>query len=95
MAYDSIYPVDIHSCSQGIITFYELSDFNNKYLDLANKIALWTIKNMQDTNGYFYYRLYKSGYMSKIPFIRWGQAWMLRALSYLIISVHSIPFQTL
>jgi len=83
MAHDSIYPIDIHSCSQGIITFYELSDFNNEYLNLAKKIAVWTIRNMQDINGYFYYRLYKSGYISKIPFIRWGQAWMLRSLSYI------------
>ena len=61
---------------------YELSDFENSYLELGKKIAEWTIENMQDENGYFYYRIYKSGYISKIPFIRWGQAWMLRGLSY-------------
>jgi len=83
MKHNSIYPIDIHSCAQGIITFYELADFNDKYLDLANRIALWTIKNMQDTNGYFYYMIYNSGRVSKIPFIRWGQAWMLRSLSYI------------
>lgn len=79
----SIYPIDIHSCAQGIITFAELSDFNDKYTYMAEGIAKWTIKNMQDDNGYFYYRKYNLFY-NKMPYIRWGQAWMLRALSYLI-----------
>jgi len=38
---------------------------------------------MQDKEGYFYYRIYKNNYVNKMPYIRWGQAWMLRALSYL------------
>jgi len=37
---------------------------------------------MQDENGYFYYRIYKN-YVDRTPYIRWGQAWMLRGLSYL------------
>ena len=78
---DSIYPIDIHSCAQGIITFYELVDLEPKYLNMAKKIAEWSIKNMQDKKGYFYYRIYKNT-VDKTPYIRWGQAWMLRALSY-------------
>jgi len=80
-----IYPIDIHSCAQAIITFYELSDFEPKYLSMAEKVAKWTIKHMQDEKGYFYYRIYKY-FVDKTPYIRWGQAWMLRALSSLFIS---------
>lgn len=83
MQNNSIYPIDIHSCAQGIITFAELKDFNTDYFYLVDKIANWTIANLQDEKGFFNYRLYKSGYISKIPFIRWGGAWMFRALSYL------------
>jgi len=79
----SVYPIDIHSCAQGIITFCELSDFEPRYFDMAEKVAKWTIKYMQDKEGYFYYRIYKNNYVNKMPYIRWGQAWMLRALSYL------------
>jgi len=78
---NSIYPVDIHSCAQGIITFCELADFEPKYLKLAEKVAKWTINNMQDREGFFYYRIYKKGKVDKTPYIRWGQAWMLYALS--------------
>jgi hypothetical protein len=53
---DSIYPIDIHSCAQGIITFAELADFNKKYHKVSEKVAKWTIENMQDEKGYFYYR---------------------------------------
>jgi uncharacterized protein YyaL (SSP411 family) len=84
MTHESIYPIDIHSCAQGIITFCEVADFDPKYLKLAKRIAEWTINNMQDDEGYFYYRIYRKGYVDKMPYIRWGQAWMLRALSYLV-----------
>jgi len=80
----SIYPIDIHSCAQAIITFCELADFEPRYLYVAKNVARWTIENMQDKReGYFYYRIYRH-YVDKTPYIRWGQAWMLRALSYLI-----------
>lgn len=82
MTPSSVYPIDIHSAAQGIITCMELSDFNPTCRKLAKKVAIWTIQNMQDPNeGYFYYRIYKNR-VDKIPYIRWGQAWMLRALSY-------------
>jgi len=83
MTPNSVYPIDIHSCAQAIITFCELVDFEPNYFSMAEKVAEWTIKNMQDKEGYFYYRIYKT-YVNKMPYIRWGQAWMLRALSYLV-----------
>ena len=81
--HDSIYPIDVHSCAQAIITFCELSDFEPKYLNMAEKVTEWSMRNMQDEKGYFYYRIYKNR-IDKIPYIRWGQAWILRALSYLV-----------
>ena len=50
-----IYPVDIHNQAQGIITFSRLSEIKPEYLDFARDIAKWTIVNMQDETGYFYY----------------------------------------
>lgn len=84
MFHDRLYPVDIHSCAQGIITFRELVDFEPKYLDLAERITEWTISNMQDEEGYFYYRIHKNQKVDRAGYIRWGQAWMLRALSHVV-----------
>lgn len=78
-----IYPVEIHNQSQGIITFAMLKKFNSEYLPFANKIAEWTIENMQNKNdGSFYYRKLKN-YNIKIPYMRWSQAWMFLALTRL------------
>ncbi|MFP4400557.1 MAG: delta-aminolevulinic acid dehydratase [Candidatus Woesearchaeota archaeon] len=71
----SLYPIDIHSCAQGIISF---SLINEK--KAAKKIAEFTIKEMQDKKGYFHYQK-KRLWKNKTPMIRWGQAWMLYALS--------------
>lgn len=80
------WPVDIHNQAQGIITFSLLKDYHPEYLDFAKTIARWTIANMQDKSGYFYYRQYPQ-FTNRIPFIRWGQAWMMVALSELVSEV--------
>ena len=77
------YPINIHSCAQGIITFMELADFDDTHKEISKKVASWTIKNMQDESGYFYHLINEKGRVDKTPYIRWGQAWMLLALSSL------------
>lgn len=74
------WPVDIHNQSQGIITFSELAHYDDSYYDFAKTIAQWTIENMQDKKGYFYYRIFKH-HKHKISYMRWSQAWMLLALA--------------
>lgn len=77
------YPIDIHNQAQGIITFSRLSDIEPTHLDFARKIALWTIDNMQGRAGEFYYQNWRF-FTNKIAYMRWGQAWMLLALSTLL-----------
>lgn len=78
-----IFPIDIHSASAAIAALSELKDFDKRALPLAEKIADWTIKNMRDEEGYFYYQKRKNETL-KTPFIRWGQGWMSYALAKLI-----------
>ena len=77
---NSLYPIDIHSPAQLITTLYKTNYFS-KNKNLANKVVVWTIKNMQHKNGYFYYQKNRF-FTSKIPYMRWSQAWMFYALSY-------------
>lgn len=77
----TIYPVEIHNQSQGIITFSQ----EDAYRDFAMIIARWTIENMQDKKGFFYYRKLRA-YTNKIPFMRWSQAWMFTALTELLLA---------
>ncbi len=78
--YPAPYPVDIHNQAQGIITFSKLSYLDRNYLNIANKIASWTVRNMQDRSGYFHYQKWPI-ITNKIPHMRWGQAWMMLALA--------------
>ena len=78
------YPIDIHCPGQLFVTLYRLGKFD-QYRELAEKVLQWTIRNMQNKKGYFYYQL-KPGISSKIPYMRWSNAFMFNALSYYILS---------
>jgi rhamnogalacturonyl hydrolase YesR len=74
-------PLDIQCSSQAIDTFVFFNERDPDNLALAMKVAQWTIKNMQDRSGYFYYRRYAPWLINKTPTLHWGQATMLCALA--------------
>jgi rhamnogalacturonyl hydrolase YesR len=74
-------PLDIQCSSQAIDTLVFFRDRDPESLPLALKVAQWTIDNMQDASGYFYYRRYSSRIVNKTPTLHWGQATMLCALA--------------
>ena len=80
------YPVEIHNQSQGIITLALLSEYRENSKEAMRTIAEWTIENMQDKQGFFWYRIFKS-HTNKIPFMRWSQAWMFLALTHYSIII--------
>lgn len=86
--YDSaIYPVDIHSAAVAVVALCELSIIDARMLPLAIKTGEWTISNMRDDAGFFYYQARKNRTI-KTPFMRWGQSWMAYALARLIERTH-------
>ncbi|MBL6729988.1 MAG: terpene cyclase/mutase family protein [Bacteroidia bacterium] len=74
------WPVDNHNQSQGIITFSLFKDYDDRFLPFAEKIADWTIENMQDKRGNFYYQKWPL-LTNKVNYMRWNQAWILLALA--------------
>jgi hypothetical protein len=74
-------PLDIQCSSQAIDTLVFFHDRDPESLALAVKVAQWTIANMQDRSGYFYYRRYSPWLVNKTPTLHWGQATMLCALA--------------
>jgi hypothetical protein len=72
----SFFPIDIHDISQLIITSAEMGD-----MKLSEDCIRWSIANMSNKINKFYFRIFKNGIIIKIPFIRWNQAWMYRALT--------------
>lgn len=80
-------PLDIQCSSQAIDTLVFFRDLDPNSLSLAGKVADWTIRNMQDRTGYFYYRRYSRHVVNKTPTLHWGQATMLCALAGLLESI--------
>jgi len=74
-------PIDIQCSSQAIDTLAFFHDRDPENLSLALRVAQWTIANMQDSTGYFYYRRYSNWLVNRTPTLHWGQATMMCALS--------------
>ena len=81
--HDSKYPIDIHCPGQLFVTLERLHKFDEYHI-LAENVLNWTVRHMQDKKGYFYYQL-KQGMNSKIPYMRWSNAFMFNALSYYLL----------
>lgn len=82
-------PTDIHHQSQGILTFSRLGRSDPEHLRFALTIARWTIENMRDPSGHFYYQRY-GPVSNRIPYMRWGQAWMMLALGRLCLGLEQL-----
>lgn len=48
---------------------------------------------MQDPKGYFYYQL-KKNFNSKIPYMRWAQAWMFYAFTEFLLNENTSELAT-
>ena len=80
------YKFDIQSASQSIDTLalYGAHLHRADLLDLSRKVAHWTIANMQDQTGFFYFwknRLFTN----RTPTFHWGGTTMFHALAHLML----------
>jgi hypothetical protein len=78
---DKRWPVDIHGCAQGVITFSLAQRFRGEGGDVARRVLDWTIANMWDPKtGWFYYQK-RRALRTKIRELRWCQGWMSWAIA--------------
>ena len=78
--HNSLFPVDVHSAAQAVVTFTELIDLMPSASEQARRAVEWATRNLQDSAGFFYFQRQRF-YTIRTPHIRWAQAWMLYALS--------------
>ena len=81
--HDQLYPADAHAAASAVVTFLECRDMDEDAPRLAQKVASWTIENLRDDRGFFYYQR-RRFYTLRKPYMRWTQAWMLYALARLL-----------
>ncbi|HEX7050687.1 MAG TPA: hypothetical protein VF188_10830 [Longimicrobiales bacterium] len=76
------YPVDVHAVAHAILALLALRDRVPDGERAAGRLADWCIDEMRDAAGFFYH-LRTRRRVNRLPYMRWVQAWMLRALSEL------------
>jgi hypothetical protein len=85
--HDRTYPVDSQAASQAMDTLANASEYDDESLELGLKVAQWTLDNMRDREGYFYYRQYPLGIKAKTPMLHWAQATTYKALTVLLSKI--------
>lgn len=84
--HDRTYPIDIHACSQAIITFCEFNNLDPGGLGRAVATARWAIAHLRNRDGSFGYQVHRWR-KDMTPYMRWSQAWMFRALARLRVEL--------
>ncbi|HMT28656.1 MAG TPA: pectate lyase, partial [Bacteroidia bacterium] len=74
----SLFPVDCTAAGQSLLTLCRFGE-----IEVAKRVAEYTIQEMQSPEGYFYFRKYKY-YTEKHSFMRWSNSWMFVGLSELL-----------
>lgn len=89
--HDRFYPIDTHCVAQSVITLLDLKDLDPNNAQLAQSVLDWAAERMwDDKRGYFYYRILRFCTI-RTSYMRWTQAWMLLALSMLLVDSASRP----
>ena len=83
--HDGPYPADAHAAASAIVTLLECRELDETAPKMAQDVARWTIQNLRDERGFFYYQR-RRFYTIRKPYMRWTQAWMLYALARLLES---------
>lgn len=81
----SRFPKDIHAATQGIITFA-----GDRDPTFARGILRWVLDQLYAGMGQFYYQR-RRFYTKRFTLMRWCQAWMAYALSYLVVGEPALP----
>ena len=85
--HNQTFPVDIHACSQALLHATAFHALDSAATASAWRTFHWTMEKMGAPDGSFYYQRHR-WWTNRTPYMRWAQAWMLRALSRML-AVHA------
>ncbi|MCE3235745.1 MAG: delta-aminolevulinic acid dehydratase [Vampirovibrio sp.] len=81
---NKLYPIDVHVLAEAIVLLQLLRQqgliWDSARVEVIEKALLNLTEQFQDRQGFFYYQKTARSW-NRIPYIRWGQAWMFYALS--------------
>jgi hypothetical protein len=86
--------VNVHAAAEAVLLNAELAPHCAEAARVLPGVCRWAVENMQTPEGWFVYQLERQGPVVRavrIPYIRWGQAWMLLALARALLRVQAAP----
>lgn len=83
-------PVDLHGVAHAILTLLTFRGELPGAAADAERLAEWSVREMRSKEGYFYYMRGRRG-VNRLAYMRWVQAWMLRALAELAAGAGAPP----
>lgn len=79
-----LYPINIHACAESILCRSNLLTDHPEFKNHIYKTIKWISKKMEYKPGEYSYlrqKLFGIPISTKIPMLRWGQAWMLKSMT--------------
>lgn len=73
--------IDIHGCAEAILCLATVEKDFPEVRPQLEAVTRWTLAHMQNPDGSWAYGISRRGRIDRTPYMRWGQAWMLRALA--------------
>jgi hypothetical protein len=74
------WPLDAHTAAVAVLTVLQCAALVPRANALAERVLRWTLAALWRGEGEFAYRIHRR-HANRIPYLRWSQAWMLRALA--------------
>lgn len=84
------WPVDTHAVAHAILTLLRFDDLVPDARARAERLAAWAVDEMSTGDGRFHYLRHRR-WTNRLAYMRWVQAWMLRALSELAARAAAEP----
>lgn len=81
--HDRLYPIDIHSAAQALVTFSALARLDPDALAMGRLVFGWALDTMQRGDGAFAFQKHQR-FTNRTSYIRWSQAWMLYGMARLL-----------
>jgi hypothetical protein len=79
----SAHPADAHSAGAALVALAELRDAEPDSAELAQRVARWTLGELYDPRGFFYYQKRRLRTV-RTPYMRWSQGWMAYGLARML-----------
>jgi len=84
---NEVYPIDIHSAAQALVTFAAMRTIDGKALERGRRVFDWTVEHMRRSDGAFAFQKHRR-FTNRTSYQRWSQAWMVYGMARLMAATH-------